>query len=381
MKKIKREYDHGKHHQYSPSSLARLERCPGSLYYKVHNDVKQSENKNSIEGTNLHDCVKYGCFEFDDGFKCNREQKQVVQESLDLIEELSLEGQGKVYKEIEVSVKDETGKELTAGTADVVIVFKEAKKVIVVDHKFGGTAVKVKGNIQLIAYTTGVIQWLYDQGIEIEDAIMCINQPRVFGAIYADYGNYATNLERIKSIINRVESPTANINPSPEACKYCDARWVCDVQQESYDMITNLTLREVMDCSDPEIMSDIYDHAIEVEGVIKAIKAKMHELVRNNGGEFGRYKEVTTKGRKKLTSNQDAFNLVSDTIDAKAFSMLCKEVALGSLESEWVNTKYEQAKSEGVKITKKSLKESFKELIKPAVEVSAGSTKIVLKEK
>ncbi len=260
------------HAKRSPSGIATRKLCPGSVV--LTRDLPRTTNRYAAEGTAAHTlaldyCLKegtnaeaYAGMEIEaDGFKftVGTEMIDAVNDFCDYVRELIDVSRGDVLMlEQEVGIGWFTGEEGATGTADVVGIVDNGKKLIVIDLKYGmGVRVDIESpdedangrmlpNEQLVAYAAGALkdnELVYD---EIETVLISIMQPRLQHVAelvisVEDLDFEIDRLAAIEALCDEAERehPVFNeivqgdaweakwLHPGEKQCKFCDAKPFC----------------------------------------------------------------------------------------------------------------------------------------------------------
>ena len=117
------------------------------------------------------------------------------------------------------------------GTADLLGANEEEKTLVVLDFKTGRHPVAVQDNLQLLSYALGALDTIT---FEPERIVLAIVQPVAFGAVAQTQSITLDVLERFSEWIGvrafATDDPTAQPQPSAEACRFCPARSICPAE-------------------------------------------------------------------------------------------------------------------------------------------------------
>lgn len=295
------------HSIVSPSGLARVILCPGSIAEELDAPIKPS-SKAAETGTRLHDIVAgvlersrpIPTLEFD--------QSIWVDDAINFFHTLKNGSpeQSEVYIE--------QGGDLSAfnlpmlkGTADVTIKSKDSIRII--DWKFGFKEVKATWNPQLIAYA---LMMLGDDVLNLPPRLpvhIHIAQPPI-----QNYSYWETELKTIRDYCNEViypaivkaDQPDAERNPGNEQCLFCGAKYNCIARakwlreevskvQRAYRSKDKVTVDE---------WSDIYTSIVNLQKAMTELKEFLYgKLI--NGNSVKGYKLVQGRKTRKWKAEED----------------------------------------------------------------------------
>ena len=206
------------HHEFAPSSFARLRACPGS--FKLSRGIEDSGGEDALEGAAMHKAVEMilttGRSHLVD--MMNSEQQTAVTAAVEYTRGIAPDGW---RCEVKLNLLDGFDV-LTYGTIDAHTVQDEC--VVAIDYKFGRNPVPaVLKNDQCRLYAAMLMQQ-YGKPVEFH-----ICQPRLRA-----YGNYTFGLDLLPEITSEFRAvetacraPGLVLNPSEAACQYCPAREKC----------------------------------------------------------------------------------------------------------------------------------------------------------
>lgn len=347
------------HHPHGPSSLERQELCPFS--FVAEQGYKEERSDASIRGSKLHKACETKNFDGLDEFdksQCYWALEQVIDicSNYNIIE---------AYREKRVSIKDASGKVLSYGTADILLVVEcgdGKRKIIVIDYKFGHSQVYVKNNIQLQSYGVGGCQ-----EFNATECIYWIVQPAREYCDCDSFSDVNVPYKRICDIIEATEQENPLANPSKEACKYCKHRFNCEHRTEAQN---SLMLKATCDISTmtPAEVADILDKIEVVESLMKDMKKEAEQYVIDNGGKIdGRYKVIRAKGRAKAFTAEEAYRIAPESEVRKQAT-----VSKTALEKAYIEANYVKGQN-----LKKDLQADFKKKITPLLKYGDDYNKVI----
>lgn len=231
--------ENNKHSIFSPSSLSRYNKCPGSGYLEIKlkdtNFIINETNNASIEGTRKHE-VAY------DLISGKIKHEDVVEEDVKKYYDFLLKvTDGDLNKlNLEERVQFIVDNCYTGfGTADAY--FVENNIINLIDFKSGFVRVNANNNLQLLTYAYAVYSNYADLD-NIKRINLYIVQPTqkysTYTMSYVDF--FSIDIDTFKSnVIPIILETTKNIfnfngefNPSVENCKYCKARFICKAREK-----------------------------------------------------------------------------------------------------------------------------------------------------
>lgn len=202
------------HAEFAPSSLARLERCPGS--YAMAKGIPGIETEFSIRGTKLHEEIAVMARAIARGETVPEDPRQEISAGLAYLKSVMRPDDRSLETERRVSYSTFSG-ELYFGTADVVITRADGA-IFLIDWKFGNSLVAAPGNLQLAAYAVALAQ---ERGAQKVSA--AIFQPVVSEepAVWEDI-DIEAQTDRILAVIEAAKADDAPVCPG-EHCRFCPA--------------------------------------------------------------------------------------------------------------------------------------------------------------
>lgn len=418
------------HHPFSPSSLGRRRLCPGS--FQVEQGAPKSTNEFAAakEGTMLHAMIAYQLIErkeqpavTDPCYTLEMlsvEQRNTIMDCMswldDLIEENCMEPETKKYVydiEVEQPLEwKEEDKVVCAGTSDVVIfplqTVDNLKRAIIVDWKFGRAPIEhANATLQLLGYAV----LLFEKDDSIEHISAYIYQPRVGGIYQTDLNreNLSKYKETITSTIEACQVADPVLAPSTAACNYCKGIAVCPaVEDMSGQLVSSLAgqgitsdpeeaVSAVLALKTPAELGEIYSQSKVVTQYAKAVKDYCKQALREEEGSVEGWQIQKRKGKKKLTDNQKAVELLNvpvpavlrhgtlrlsrlagllrSPIIAREELLKCAEISVSGLEKEYIE---QECEAEG--ITKAESRREFNKTLDSVIE-TGDTVHAIIKKK
>lgn len=348
------------HHPFSPSSLERLELCPGS--YALAQGMERQEMDVAEEGTLLHAYV-HGDKPLD---TLTEEQKEMVVSCRDYFRQLQ-----EWYPEVKAWTFEQPLKIvhafeiLSEGTADVVGV--APSYVVIADWKFGfKETTPAERNIQVRTYAAMKMNETH-----IPRAFVHIHHPRLNRSSEAkmDMEEYNGTLERIRKIRYAAEDIDAmRLNPSEKACDYCPAKAVCPALKARGLSLAKVHSSQLID---PEVMGSLLTKAKMIKKWAESVEYHAKMMAIRNGGLPG-YKLRPTKGRRSISDPQKAYDLLCGYFAPLDFMKHC-EINIGSLEDAFV-----AARRAADKLTVAQAKSEFETTLLPVIVRGQESQTLVV---
>jgi len=226
------------HSKMSPSRLARILRCPGSVH--LGSRITQKTSTYAEEGTMLHEVTK-ACIIHDKTPReikadLTNEQANAVDDCIDYYKLLLVSMGDKSYSlliEQAVNCLMHDCPEVY-GTVDIIAHDHTEQLIHIVDWKFGqGVPVYATDNEQLLAYAAGYAE---PSWIESHRFILHVVQPRI-----NNYTTWHLSGVQLKEWINGSLRPgveaarieTAPLVPGKKQCRWCPAAAVCRARFEN----------------------------------------------------------------------------------------------------------------------------------------------------
>ena len=341
------------HHAFSPSRLQQLKVCPGS--YLMQQGLTEEPGPEAAEGTMLHERLATGNF---DGL--TTEQAELCAACLKFLAEVSggEDSGAQVLHEQRLQICDENGNEISYGFADVVILHPD-DRMSIIDWKFGRNPVaEVNRNLQLAAYALGAMQKFN------KTACHChVYQPRCYSASDYNFTKPAAILANIENVIAAATGGALILNPEPEACKYCLAKFKCPAFNSKFSA---LAVRPAFDLTDPDQLVKLYEQSKLVERFCREIEAAMKKYI-DAHGSCGSWHYKEKPGNRECTDALRMFEVVSNLLTPAEFNA-CVTVSISRLVDSVVEKVQAAETAAGRKITKVAAKAQVEEMIRDVVQ-------------
>ncbi len=210
-----------KHARYSPSKLADIEACP---CWTDTPQKDEDQNEAAAEGTILHSACETGDMKDIE----TDEQQGAVDSALAYVNSVLAEIPGKPEVRLEVRLKL---KDITFGTADVLIIDRINKHLHVMDYKFIRTSVThAEDNLQTQAYGAAALE-RFPSFTTVHTHIIA---PRIgdFTRATFDRGLLISVRKRIHDIIEAAAYPFKKPQAG-ECCRFCGVKAQCPALAET----------------------------------------------------------------------------------------------------------------------------------------------------
>lgn len=293
------------------SSSSRWINCPGSVRL-IAQAPKSESGEAAALGTAAHDLAEK-CLLQDknaadfmgekiNGFKVDLDMVMAVQVYVDLIRE---EADG-LQVDVEKRFNLEWVYKGMFGTNDAS--FGEPFGTLrIYDYKHGaGLAVEAVGNTQMLYYALGAA---YDpESGELEDyenIEMTIVQPRAYhedGPIRRwtiSREELVEWIEKFREYAKRTEDPNAPLNPSVDACRWCDAAGICPAQYDRAQEVAKTDFSETLPNAEAitlEQAGKVLEHKKMLMDFIEACEKRLEEEVLTNRKSVPGVKVVKKRG-------------------------------------------------------------------------------------
>jgi len=344
------------HHPFSPSTLDRIEICPGS--YHLCKGLADIETEDSKAGDKLHkvmvtnDRKGLSTDEEINIDKCNNYVAKVL-EDLGITEY-------EVRDEKKLALIGNDFEVLTEGYPDRIIVPKIENFVLVFDWKFG--MVKVDpSTLQNKTYGLSACQY-FDK----DEAYCHIVQPAINNYGCMIYQKDDTSIiEEVISIAKDIKN--FKLVPS-DKCQYCKAK-IHDKCQ-AYKVLESKALtfpeKNITTATDEEI-TKLYEIGKSLEKKTKIVQQEIKLRIEKNGNCGNYY--IKEKSGKKKVAHIGALQKSIENLISKKEMLDCSNVTIGKLEKVFIDN-YK------LRIDPKATKVSIRKIFKDAIEnfVEYGDT-------
>lgn len=320
------------HHEFSPSRLARLELCPGS--YNAERGLPESTSEFAEEGKMLHGVVERlicGRLVLNDNTVTDLtlEQQTLAIKCKEFVDEISLLN---AEKETMVFAAElHLDNDITAGTADVVIVYNDNTAVIV-DWKFGrGEVEEAINNIQLATYAL-LLKCKYT---ELTAITVYVYQPRLNSKTSYTYTDFDGIALYVNDVIAKCKVAGATRMVGGKQCLYCKANGLFERCPESCNVAMELATHEIdiddkLAVATPEKLVELYNACKLVAVIEKKTNARIKEIIQQTGS-CGDLTLVQTQGNREVKDIALLYQELKDVIPQDEFLGMCK-LPVGAVE-------------------------------------------------
>lgn len=340
------------HHEFAPSSLDRLANCPGSyLQSKPFENIEDNDIEDVKQGNKLHDYLAGKEVELTQDEEIAIEKAKEIESAI--LQKYFDQGANIIWEftELEIEILDNAENVLTRGTADKVYILDNGTAVLI-DWKFGRIKVYASKNMQLIAYSTGVIQ-----KYKLEKVDAYIVQPFIN---WVDNYIYTNLFEIIEEIVNNAKN--GSVFAKGDWCTYCPALKYgkCPLHQ----LATINTDFDIKTCDD-QMLANTYETGKKLMKFVDQVKAEMKSRIEANGIAGYSIKERTSK--RELSDINTVINRMNDDYGITTDEILPYiKLSVADLEKLFIEKKFDEG------FTKKEGKKVFGEFIKDYIEVKTA---------
>lgn len=295
-----------------PSGIARTIACPASVRLSAQVPYVESGEAAKI-GTAIHALAEH-CYQRDldpmwfvgkvyEGILMTQENCDFAQQHLKAIWDIEEElGEGTVQVEKFLPYQESSAYKI-GGTADVIGISKEKRKLIIADLKTGRGYVDAESD-QLKLYSLAAMEsgGLYQ---DIDTVELWIIQPH-HGEVrkhtmstqeLVDWEHYILT-PAIENVLNPAFPPV----PSDSACQYCNAKTICPAQANMVEVVHSAPPVEVLTEEQISILLTKFDM---VEDYIKAVRD--HALKRmEKGAVIAGWQLAPKRALRSWTSEEEA---------------------------------------------------------------------------
>lgn len=344
------------HHEFSPSQLPRILECPGSvrmsrLLKNIPIPVDEELEKVRVMGNRLHEAMETG-----DLSELSAEDSELVLNTIRQVAEIT-NGKDEEWKEIKVDIKDLSGNVISYGYIDYACRKKDF--LIIVDYKFGFNESDIaEDSIQTMAYMVGLMQMT-----GLKNGKVYIIQPRLKKMSEMPY------LDELEAMTYTIQSTIQLahekfILSKNKHCSYCPVflKNACPVWNEEFSSLAISKTNNEFSISSAEQAGDMYEKAVYVEKICKAIKDSCKAYAKNTDGRIGSYVLSKRSGAKSISS---LFSMLEDrelnlSVDDVAESM---SISYADARDAYVKKRQDECSKNGNKINKKTLEIEFNEIV------------------
>ncbi len=301
------------HAEFAPSSLARLEKCPGS--YAMSKGIPGIETKFSTKGTKLHQEIAVMARSLARGEDIPEDPCAEIAACLAYLRSVMRPDDRSLETERHVSYSTFSG-ELYFGTADIVVTRADGS-LFLIDWKFGNALVAAPGNLQLAAYAVALSQ---ERGAAKVSA--AIFQPVVSEepAVWEDI-DIEGQADRVLAVIEAAKADGAPVHPG-DHCRFCPA-W----QDASCAAIRTQSLavakvaqaeepciREAIAASGDERLARWCDQILAVRRFCDAVEEETKRRAAKYGN-CGHWRVATSAGRLTVKDTVGALERVREVLN------------------------------------------------------------------
>ena len=347
-----------KHCPWGPSSLERLDKCPGSL--RECEGLAEYESEDASRGTRIHE---YASVLINGGRVdgADPEELEIAHKIADFAmrEYSRIEGlsPADILVEVPLEFCEMPGAEpLYYGTSDLVCLDRVKKEVLVCDWKTGFKEVtEAANNLQGAAYALAAMQKYRMKSAHVIFFNPCINQ--LTEAWFDDPHALALEIGRI---IARAKAPDAPRVPGEEQCRYCRAAHAgtCPAHLATCKAVCNLAEAPLAATWSDDTLAEWYERFQLASKFLEGeVKPEIIRRARENG-ECGGYEVKEQSGGRDARDICQAWVMLDGEMKQSDFLECC------SLSVSKLKTLYSSKMVEAGKVkTKKEAGLRFEELL------------------
>ena len=330
----------------SPSSMARIITCPGSVV--ASEGIPDRSSSFSAEGSDAHQLGEIRLnqllgkkIDFDPMSLSfySKEMEDYIAGYVSYVSE-KIEASKLICKDPQVLIEQRVSApkydESLYGTTDVSIIAD--KELTIIDLKYGkGVPVSAEKNVQEMCYAICCLETfgsLYD----IEKVNLCIYQPRLnsvseWSVSVQELYKWAE--EVLKPGIKKVRDGVEEFNPSKH-CQFCKAKPLCKALRDKNLEIARHDFRPAFLMDDSEV-EDVLDQASEIEGWLSSVKDfALEQAIK--GTHYDRYKLVEGRSTRKYTDEFEVARVVKEAgynpYESKVLTITAMQSMLGKQKFE-----------------------------------------------
>ena len=344
------------HHEFSPSQLPRIAECPGSvrmsrLLKNIPVPVNEELEKVRSIGNMLHEAMETG-----DLSELSAEDSEIVLNTIRQVVEIT-NGKDEEWKELKVDIKDLSGNVISYGYIDYAC--RKKDWLIIIDYKFGfNESESAEDSIQTMAYMVGLMQMT---GLKYGKAY--IIQPRLNKTTEVQY------VDELEAMTYAIQSTiqTAHdkfILSKNKHCAYCPVflKHACPVWNEEFSSLAISKVSNDFSILNADQAGDMYEKAVYVEKICKAIKESCKSYAKNNDGRIGSYILSKRSGNKSISS---LFAMLEDkelNLNVEDVSELIS-ISYPDACKAYVKKRQDECAKSGAKVNKKTLESEFNQIV------------------
>lgn len=352
------------HHPVSPSRLARVEQCPGSV--QMEDGLPDVAGEAAERGRLLHERVVSG-----DVAGLEPAEVEAVETCRAMVAD-AVAGGWQVEHEVRLSLSGSGGAVLSYGYADALATSADGAAARVYDWKFGRGAVDAPtANLQTGCYAIMALQ----RAPAVLRVDCWIVQPFVGPPVCAGFTRAEARqlVPRLLSIFAAATAPAMTLRAGSE-CTYCRARALCPALARAGDALVKAP---AADLQDPARLSALLDawHAAKTRGYEVERLARAAALA--NGGALGDWRLKDGAKRRTIPDAQKAFEAVQDVLPVAAMLALV-DVPPGQFEIAFAAA-WKLQEPAGEKRTLVAGKREFERRLKGLIQVTQNAPTLVRK--
>ena len=221
------------------------------------------------------------------------------------------------------------------GTADVII--ESSQRIDVLDYKFGrGIQVFAENNPQCFAYLGGAVR--YQLNGSQQDMYVHIVQPPLnhYDCVEVSWDELSTKiLEEIRPAVQASRRADAQYGPCMEACRWCNAKMICDARREHIKQVAAKVQRAA---ASPTMVAkrdwkEILDGSDDLTQAIKDVH-KFAQAEIKSGRGFDGYKMVAGRSKRVFVNQAEGEAYILKTLGEEKAYAPAKMISLAQAEKK-----------------------------------------------
>lgn len=360
------------HCEWGPSSLARLDKCPGSL--RLSSNLADSESEDASRGTRIHTIAARLILGGKPDDTDDPAELELAMKIADYAKsEIEAVGALEVHVEQEVEYSLFPGEVLFWGTSDLILVCADCVRVY--DWKTGFRPVtEAENNLQGAAYALAAMQ-----RYRRDTAIVTFFNPSINQLTTAEFSDTSALALEISKVIRNAQKDDAPCNPGEEQCRYCRAAaaGVCAARLAVCEAGTNLAegrnVEPLAQWSDAALA--MWHGRLQLAAKLEEqIKAEIIRRCQQNGECFG-YEVREQSGGREAKDICQAWVMLSDELEQSDF-LECCSLSVAKVKALYADAAVKAGRCK----TKKEAGQAFEELLAGCLQDKPARVCLVRKE-
>lgn len=323
------------HHDFGPSSLERRDLCPGS--YAIESLLAEpSSTPEAQRGTRIHAAIAAMLSNTVIPEVLNEEEKEVADKLFEyVLTEKQVNGwtDEMLFPEKRLSYGSFSG-ELYFGTADLVVVDKQAEMLTVFDWKTGRKPVaEAADNFQGAAYALAAMQTFMLDTCRVVFYNPCINQ--LSDHVFVGMDGLAKVITGVISKANEANAPRF---PGEKQCRYCKGALfgTCPEYIAELETASKLTVipnrKPIKELTDAQVV-ELYGKCKLVDKLKSQIEDELKSRIESKG-ECAGWTMKSSSGGREATDVNGIYSVLEQTFTVDEFISFCS-ISVSALEKAY----------------------------------------------